>query len=140
MSKRIIVDSGYWFALFDERDKFHEVAQILEEDMQYHTLVVPWPVLYESINTRFVRREHNLKRLQKFLQLPSTVLIEDQPYRAASLDFIIEKQKFQYSLVDHVIRSIIADDKMSIDALVSFNPKDFHDVCNSRGVEMLYAE
>jgi len=138
MSKKIIADSGYWFALFDERDKYHEEAQVLEDDMRVHTLLVPWPTLYESINTRLIRRRHNVVRFQKFLEMPSTFLIEDLPYRDASLEAVLRNQGRSYSLTDQVIRSIIADNSISIDAFVGFNPQDFHDVCYTRGIEMLY--
>lgn len=138
MSKKILADSGFWYALFNERDDYHEHALILEEDMRVHTLLVPWPTLYESINTRFVRRKHDIVRLHKFLEKSSTVLIEDSLYRDASLEYVLNNPTRSFSLVDHVIRSMIVDKTISIDAFVSFNPRDFHDVCDSRNIEMLY--
>lgn len=138
MSKKIIADSGYWFALFNERDNHHCEAWVIQEETQIHSLVVPWPTLYEAINTRFSRRNHNVIQLKRFLDLPSTVLIEDEPYREASLAFVLENKTHTYSLVDHVVRSMLEDVSLSIDAFIGFNPRDFYDVCDSRGIEMLY--
>lgn len=101
--------------------------------------MVPWPTLYESINTRLVRRHHHVVRFKKFLEKSSTVLLEDDLYRKASLEFILSTDAIkEYSLVDHVIRSMLADPTISVDAMISFNPRDFFDVCDSRGIEMLY--
>jgi predicted nucleic acid-binding protein len=138
MAKKIIADSGYWFALFNERDAYHCVARVLEDEIQVHKLLVPWPTLYEAMNTRFIRRKHDVIRLERYLELPSTVIIEDAPYREASLTFVLEDETHTYSLVDHVIRSMLADVSLSIDAFISFNPNDFHDVCDARRIEMLY--
>jgi predicted nucleic acid-binding protein len=138
MSKKIIADSGYWIALFNERDEYHEQAQVLEEEMLVHTLLVPWPTLYETINTRLIRRGHDVVRLQKFLEKSSTVLIDDSIYRDSSLESVLDSRNRSYSLADHIIRSMIVDVSISIDAFVGFNPKDFYDVCDSRGIEMVY--
>jgi predicted nucleic acid-binding protein len=138
MSKKIIADSGYWFALFNERDNYRTEALIIEEEIQMHSLLVPWPTLYEVINTRFIRREHNAIQLKRFLDSPSTILIEDGPYREASLAFVLENRTHTYSLVDHIVRSMLEDISLRIDAFIGFNPSDFYDICDSRGIEMLY--
>ncbi|MBS0588563.1 MAG: hypothetical protein JSS37_11570 [Proteobacteria bacterium] len=138
MSKNVIADSGYWYALFDARDSYHEEAQILAEDIKVHKLLVPWPTLYEAINTRRIRRSEHIMKFKKILEQPTTVLIDDEPYRIASLTYVLENTKHSFSLVDHVIRSMIGDTSLSIDAFVGFNPSDFYDVCDKRGIQMLY--
>ena len=138
MAKKILVDTGFWFALFNERDDYHSEALALQDDIQIHSLLVPWPTLYEAVNTRFIRRKHDGARLKRFLELPSTILIEDEPYRESSLQFVLENRFYSYSLVDHVLRSMLSDTSLSIDGFVGFNPADFYDVCDSRGIEMLY--
>ena len=138
MAKKILVDTGFWFALFNERDDYHSEALALQDDIQIHSLLVPWPTLYEAINTRFSKRTHDVARLERFLKLPSTILIEDERYRESSLQFVLENRFHAYSLVDHVLRSMLSDTSLSIDEFIGFNPADFYDVCNSRGIEMLY--
>jgi predicted nucleic acid-binding protein len=139
MAKNIIADTGYWFALFDPSDEYYEEATTLEVDLRVHQLVVPWPTLYETLNTRLLRRRHSLSSFKATLDRPGTVLVEDGPYRDASLRSVLDMNKSHtYSLVDQVIRSMITDAPMRIDALITFNPRDFRDVCASRGVELLY--
>ena len=138
MPKRIIADSGYWFALFNERDDYHCEAMVIQEEIEVHSLLIPWPTLYEAINTRFIRRKHDAIRLKRFLDLPSTVLLVDDPYREESLAFVLGNSIHSFSLVDHVVRSMLADESLSIDGFIGFNPRDFYDICYSRGIEMLY--
>ncbi len=139
MPKKVAADSGFWFALFNERDKYHLDAQSIEEDLSVHSVIVPWPTLYETINTRFSRKKHNLVRLKALMDRPSTVIVDDGPYRNSSLEHVLNVAHSYalYSLVDHVIRSMLADAKLRIDAMITFNQKDFFDICLSRRIEML---
>lgn len=140
MAKKILVDTGYWIALFNERDAHHELAQVLEEDLLVHTILVPWPTLFECVDTRLSRRKDTAIRLKQFLSRSATALIDDTPYRHRSLDYVLGEDHHTYSLTDHVIRSMIQDVELAIDAFVGFNPGDFYDVCANRGVEMLFRD
>lgn len=140
MAKKVLVDTGYWIALFNQRDKYHELAQILEEDLSIHTLLVPWPTLFECVDTRIARRREDSVRLRHLLLSPTTALIDDAPYRRNSLDYVLGEQHHTLSLTDHVMRSMIEDVDLAIDAFVGFNPNDFYDVCATRGIEMLYRD
>jgi predicted nucleic acid-binding protein len=137
MAKKILVDSGFWFALFNENDKYRSEALKIEDDIQVHSLLIPWPTLYETVNTKAVKKPHNVARLKRFIEKPSTKLVDDAPYRENSLQFVLENNSRHFSLVDHVVRSMLLDKSLPIDGFISFNPGDFHDVCGSR-IEMLY--
>lgn len=138
MAKKILADTGFWFALFNDDDNYRTEAIIIEEDIQFHSLLIPWPTLYESIRTRVAKRKDNVDKLKRYLEKSSTILVDDQTYRNDSLQFVLENNIRHFSLVDHVIRSMLADKSLRIDAFISFNPKDFYDVCDSRKIEMLY--
>ena len=56
MAKNLLLDTGFWYALYEVRDSHHEDAQILADLLDLHNLVLPWPCLYETLNTRFVKR------------------------------------------------------------------------------------
>ncbi|MGC9193974.1 MAG: hypothetical protein ACP5IL_00800 [Syntrophobacteraceae bacterium] len=68
MAKKLLVDTGFWYALYDNRDGRHQDAQ---------------------------------------------------------------------NLADWVIRLAVEDRNTKIDAIITFNPKDFLDVCQRSGVELL---
>ena len=137
MAKRLVADSCFWFALFEPRDQYHRAATSLEEHLTVHDLIVPWPTLYEALNTRLVRRPDRLARFKAIIERSSTSIVEDGSYRTDSLRFVMGPTRHTYSLVDHVIRSMIEDRSLKLHALLTFNPKDFHDVCSRRGITLL---
>lgn len=139
MPKNVAADSGFWFALFNERDKYHFDAKSIEQDFFVHRIIVPWPTLYETINTRFSRKKHNLVRLKVLMERSNTIIVDDSAYRNASLEQVLNASQpyAPYSLVDHVIRSMLADAKLRIDAMITFNQKDFFDICLNRRIEIL---
>lgn len=47
----LLVDSGFFFALFDPRDQHHAAAREKQEWLETLAVIMPWPILYETINT-----------------------------------------------------------------------------------------
>ena len=128
MAKSIIIDTGFWFALFDDRDHYHEDALLHFEYIVPHTLVIPWPTLYETLNTRFSRRQSWVEEMHRVIRSHSVYFIPDDDYRETSFNhFFRDGQRF--SLVDIIIRNILEDDSIKIDAILTFNEPDFIDVC-----------
>ncbi len=64
MAKYVLLDTGFWYAFYDARDIYHKEATDLVEYVMFHRLIIPWPCLYENLNTRFVRRVEWLKSLR----------------------------------------------------------------------------
>ena len=139
INKYTLLDSCFWIALYEEKDKNHETAQEIAEDIFKTNIVIPWPTLYEFMNTRFTKREENIINFQRIIKNPNTFLIEDNDYRKDSLDifFRLNLSQRKLSLVDIIIRAIIEDKKIKIDTLVTFNPGDFQDICRKKRVELL---
>lgn len=139
MAKHIILDTGYWFALYNERDDHHKEAMLVSELINPHNLVVPWPSLYETLNTRFVRRDDWLTSFKDILSRENTVKISDKKYKenAISSIFIKTKNHKIYSLTDLVIREILLDFEIKIDAIVTFNSSDFEDICRNKNIEII---
>lgn len=138
MAKNIILDSGYWFALYEEKDQYHEEAMLVSEYLHPHTLVLPWPSLYETLNTRFVRRNVWLSSFQAILTHRNSVQLPDDKYKhnAMSSIFLQTKSHKKFSLVDLVIREILLDVDINIDAIVTFNASDFEDICWKKNIEI----
>ena len=89
MAKRFVADSCFWFALFEPRDQYHRAATSLQEQLTVHDLIVPWPTLYEALNTRLVRRPDRLARFKAIIERPSTSIVEDRSYRTDSLRIVL---------------------------------------------------
>ncbi len=136
----LLADSGFWIAMFDPRDPYHEEAQTLPIDLDSVDLLVPWPSLYETLNTRFVKDRRRLAPFLVVLKKPNVRLLDDQSYRADAYD-IIERFNTNraFSLVDVVVRIMLADTNLRVRGLVTFNKADFVDVCRAQSIELFPA-
>lgn len=134
------MDSGFFFALFDQRDSHHASAIEMEEWLERFPVVIPWPILYETINTRFVRRPTTIVRFETILRRPDTELLDDSRYRRDAYEETLEQAKRGYgarSLVDSVLCAVLADTNVRISAMLTFNQRDFANLCASRRIEIL---
>lgn len=134
----LLIDSGFWLALFDTRDPYHNQAICLYPIIEKCHALLPWPILYEVISTRLVKSTDSLNRLYLELQTPGLHRVPDDPYRESALEQAITtaNQSRRTSLVDAVLRKILADPGRRIDAMVTFNDRDFADVCARRRIPM----
>lgn len=138
MPKNIVADTGFWIALFDERDRHHEAALRIGGRIEHFNLLIPWPTLYETINTRFAKREKCRQGLKIFLDKPNTVKVDDAPYKDKAIEEVISpRSKRYFSAVDYIIRNILEDSNIKTDALITFNEADFSDVCYRNGIELV---
>ena len=96
--RKIMVDTGYWYAICDRSDTYHGDAADRFAPFESHGIIFPWPCLYETLNTRFVENRSAMQRFSAIARRPNVV---------------------------------------RVDGLLTFNQKDFHDVCRRRRVEML---
>lgn len=137
--ERVLVDTGFLIALLDERDRHHASARRLEEWLDFVPIVLPWPILYETVNTRLARRPQNLAKFGAIVRLPETLLLDDAPYREESLAAVLAPNPARgpLSLVDAVLCNIIEDVKVPISAMLTFNDRDFLAVCQENDVELL---
>jgi predicted nucleic acid-binding protein len=139
MAKNVIVDTGFWIALYDERDIFHHKAMETVGLISEQNLLIPWPTLYETINTRFAKRREFMQPFEKFINKPNVLLIDDEVYRENALRLVFENAligKRPLSLVDIILRELLSDDSYKINYLLTFNTGDFIDVCKRRKIEI----
>jgi predicted nucleic acid-binding protein len=133
-----LVDTGFWFAFFDKKDQYHARAEEYAELITGYRLVVPWPTLYETLRSRFLRQPITArKRVESLLRPPQATLLDDAPYRETALKETFSPNGKAYSIVDNVLRLILADVKIRIDVMFTVNHADFRDVCSRRSIEMV---
>lgn len=51
----LLVDTGFFFALHTKSDPYHADADSKKNLFGTSQIILPWPVLYETLNTKFVR-------------------------------------------------------------------------------------
>ena len=143
---RLCVDSGFLIALYEGADQHHRDAS--EKFIRYfedsrNRLLVPWPILYEAIGTRFTRRPDRMRLLYRHwsaLRLAQRLdLLDDREARQQALDDCFgdlgSGRYRSLSLVDRVIRRLLSTHR--IEGFITFDPGDFADVCRSRRIELL---
>lgn len=146
----VCADACFLIALYDKKDRHHGVATKLFREFfesASHQLVVPWPILYETVSTRMTRRHESMTCLErdlKHLRLQNRLLmLLDMEMREQALDECFEelrRRRGSYralSLVDRVIRLMLLDPKHRLHALITFNRDDFEDVCVRRRIRLI---
>ena len=135
----LLVDTGFFFALHNTRDDYHESAETKKHLLDKWQIILPWPVLYETLNTRFVGLPGAINWFDTLVRSPKTQLLDDSQYRDACRRSVLATAPLgrRLSLVDTVLRSIIEDDNVRVAGVLTFNPRDFADVCRRHRVEML---
>lgn len=129
--KRLLVDSCVWYALLDKQDEHFECADRIENTLKNHQLIVPYPVLYETLNTRFSHNTYNqCEKIFSFLNDPNKcVKIPDDMYREKAIAIFEQNiNQFQkFALVDIIIRLMMEDVDLGPLVVYSFNVGDFID-------------
>jgi hypothetical protein len=148
--KGFLADTGYLIALYDPSDDNRNVSkartsfsELFEEPE--NSLLLAWPVLYETLNTRLSKRRDVVTRIEdgwrKLRSNNQLDFIPDQPFRDTSLaewqNELARKRHYRpLSLVDRVLRNAITSPSTKIYALLTFNRRDFDDVCSKREVQI----
>ena len=137
----VLVDTGIWYALFDPKDRTVTSAVLdqLQERIEPHTVIVPWPIVYETLRSSFVKNRLALGQFEQRLKSPRIEFIDDFPYRDSafllSLNSSLRGGR-PLSMVDCILRIILDDTDVKISYLATFNVRDFVDVCANRNVEL----
>ena len=140
MQKNIIADTGFWYALYDIKDSYYTKANNLLPSIETHNLLLPWPCLYETINTKFAKKKEYMQAFEIFVGKNNVNFIDDKIYKDTALRLAFAywvEWKRPFSLVDLVLREILLDDSYKIDYLITYNTGDFIDVCQTRKISIL---
>ena len=140
--RSVLVDTGVWLAIFDPRDRVRdrESVDALALRLEKMSVVVPWPITYETLRTRFVRNRLALEGFERQLKSPLTEFLGDDPYREKALAHALEsslRRRRPLSLVDCMIRILLDQPTPRIRYLATYNVADFIDICTKRNIELL---
>jgi predicted nucleic acid-binding protein len=140
LNRVALVDTGFWYAALDKNDQYHQDAQSKIETLMGLRYVLPWPTLYETLNTSFARDRDRLRKFERFLKRPNAVLLDDATYRTRALERTLSSAGGRgraFSLVDNILRLIIEDRNVKLHCLFSYDRRDFVDVCTQRRIELI---
>ncbi len=125
MKFNILIDTGFWIALFDPRGNPHQEMEVerIAEVIKDENFVIPFPTLYEFVNSRLSRRGSKIQ-FENILKSPNVQLLSDDEYKEEALEnfFLNSKHSnLDISLVDEILKLIIIDPNVNIDYIVSFD-------------------
>lgn len=150
--KTICIDTCFLLGVYDSTDQYHTKALQYFRDYfesKPNAIFIPWPILYETISTRFVKNKVGLAELmQDWVKLNSQkrlILCDDSKYREKALEEYNKELEREYnktyrdlSLTDRVIRNILRESSsLRINAFITFNERDFTDICRLTRCEMI---
>jgi predicted nucleic acid-binding protein len=124
---KILADTCFWRALVDKRDQNHKIA-LKQMDIiikNKHTILIPWPTMYETLKTKFVKDTYHMSRFIESLAKIKPEYVDDSKWRDSCFKPICEKKCNHASLVDAIILSIIEDKSIHIDNIITYDEHDF---------------
>lgn len=139
--RNVLVDSGFWFAhLGTRQDNLKPVANKIYERLMILecNVIIPFPSLYETINTKLLRDKNKAAAdwfLKQLNENNRFIKVYDDAYRDLAFKSTTSNRGRGISLVDNILRVMMYDSNLNIDTLITFNTGDFVDVCISRGIE-----
>jgi len=145
----VCVDTGFLIGLYGDRDQYRPQASAQFARLfgsGNNRLVIPWPILYETISTRLTKNIGGMVRLERdwnrLGRLNRLKFLPDEQYRRNVIQDCFEHLPHHpprcLSAVDRVIRNMLADPALQISAFVTTNPGDFADVCTQFKRELIF--
>ena len=141
MANRILVDTGFWYAVFNKTDCYNELAESLLEkyfDKPAYEILVPFPTMYELLRTKFVKNKVALREIKEMFHSCKITRCDDDAYRSCALELTLNEPRRNISMVDNIIRLMLDDKSIAPKGLITFNVADFQDVCQKNHIEILY--
>lgn len=126
--KTILLDTGYWIALFspekekENQDVVEHVSKLIDENN--YTVIVPFPTLYEFLNSKLSRKGRQKFNLEAELSKQKYEKVYDEKYRKKALENFFKQFSFvnyDISLVDEIIKEMIEDTTLKTDIIVTFD-------------------
>ena len=77
-----------------------------------------------------------MARFDALITSSDTALLDDSPYRVEAYRAVARNAHRPMSLVDAMLRGIIEDTNVAVAAMLTFNQRDFNDVCRQHLVEL----
>ena len=137
----ILADTCFWISLCDPTESEHletlaMMGKILDD--RRHLILVPHPVLYETLCSTMVKKPDQVKRLVYYFSLVKQV--SDAAYVQKAYRLVEQqanRDKGTASMVDIAIMLMADDVKNNVKAILTRNGRDFANFCQKRGMPMI---
>lgn len=129
----IIVDTGFWVALFNDKDQYHQRAQDILAKYPYEPLITTWCVLTETSHLLLQRSSNTYQGVQKQIKFMGIFKKHPQQFQLFDLQeshferisFLIEKyQNLPMDLADASL--VILAEELGDGRILSIDYRDFN--------------
>lgn len=123
----LIADSGFWIALFHEKDAYHSAAVQALDDFADQLLIVTWPVLVETSHLLFQRVgfRAQAKFLQTIQQGGADIFHLDDELNLPRMTALMEKyQNLPMDLTDASL--VVLSEALGHGRILSTDQRDFN--------------
>lgn len=90
LNETLLVDTGAWIALFDPGDQAHKKIVECAEFIETFQIILPWPVTYETLRTRFTRNPPWVAAFKTRISRQDVTIIDDAPYREDAYSLTVD--------------------------------------------------
>lgn len=134
---KVMIDTCFWIALYNPEKHAEKIEEVntIAELIEDEEIIIPFPTLYEFLNSRFSRKNDAL-HFHKLISRTNYVKLDDREHREKALESFLEKainEQNDVSFVDEVMKSII-ESELKIDYLISFD-EGLKNFALSRGIK-----
>lgn len=137
----IVADTCFWISLCDSTQANHsEVVSMMEKIIKdnCHRILVPHPVLYETLCSEMVKKPEQVILLTKYFE--NVVKVSDYSYIETAYRLVEQQANLHNgtaSMVDFSIMLIAADPKNDVRGILTQNGRDFSAFCHKHRMPMI---
>lgn len=137
----IIADTCFWISLCDPQDGNHSEAVLMMERILHNgsiRILVPHPVLYESLCSKMVRKPNQVQTLTSYFTQVDKVA--DEKYIDEAFNTIVSQAihgSGEASMVDIVIMMMSDDPENHVKGVLTSNGRDFSQFCYKHHIPMI---
>ena len=139
----IIADTCFWISLCDptesDHDEIMKMMDVMRRDRS-HRILVPHPVLYETLRTNVVKKPEQVMLLIKYFNDDIVIRVPDNEYVDQAYTLVnqqAERGKGTASMVDIVIMLMAEDVRYRVKAILTKNGRDFVGFCQQKQIGMI---
>lgn len=137
----ILADTCFWISLCDPTQHDHtEVEQMMKKIIRdkRHIIMVPHPVLYETLCSEMVKKPNQVLLLTRFFSQVEKVSDEEYVDEACRLvEQQASMQKGTASMVDFAIMLMAEDPRNNVKGILTRNGRDFSSFCKKLRIPMI---
>lgn len=137
----ILADTCFWISLCDASEHDHTETQAMMDKIigdKRFTILVPHPVLYETLCSEMVKKPNQVLLLTKYFKY--VVKVSDAAYFEEACRLVEQQasdKRGTASMVDIAIMLVADDARNNVKAILTRNGRDFAAFCQRKRMPMI---